>query len=247
MGITKKINLTRNKEYFYILGVLLGDGNIMPDRIRIAVKDKDFILKCQRCIQKCLGEKRTIKKIRNKGFNNKGRNSYLYHIAFYSTITSKIIQQDLKELYKLKNKEKLIAFLEGIYDSEGCVDKDRIRVRLIIRSFSMKTIELISIFLTYLKINFKVRTFKAKSRGIIREYIIVDINGIDCIKFHRNIRFSIKRKRERLKNHCKTYHKKWLNEAVKREETKILKEKAWCKKYGLTANQYYRHKRLMKA
>jgi len=244
--MTKKINLTKNKEYFYILGVLLGDGNILHDRIRIAVKDKDFILKCQKCIQSCFKEKCKIRKRDNHGFCSKLKTSYLYHLNFCSTIASKIIQQDIKELSKLKDKEKFTAFLEGIYDSEGCVDKDRMRIRLIMRNFSIKTIKLISIFLTYLKINFQIRLFKAKGRFGIRKWLIVDIDEANSLKFHQNMQFSIKRKRERLENHCKTYQKKWLDEAIKREETKTLKEEEWCKKYDLTRNQYYRHKRLLK-
>ena len=234
----KKINLIKNKEYFYILGVLLGDGNILYNRIRIALKDKDFIFKCQKCIKICLKEKCKIKKRKNNRF----KNSYLYHLNFNSIIISQIIQQDLKKIHKLKNKKKFISFLEGIYDSEGCVDKDRVRIRLIMRDYSKRTINLISIFLTYLKINFIIRKFRAKNR----DWIIITINEKNSIIFHQHIHFSIKRKQKRLENYYKIYQKKWEYETKKREEVMSIPEKVWCKKYSLTRNQYYRHKRQIK-
>lgn len=231
----KQIDLIKNKEYFYILGVLLGDGNILSNRIRIAVKDKDFIIECKNSLENCLNSKIIIKKIKNNGF----KKSYLYYVNFNSIILSQIIQKDINNLKNLKDKAKIISFLEGIYDSEGCVSKDRKRIRLIMRDFSKNIIDLISLYLNYLKINYKIRKFDSKKK----EWFIIDINGKEIIKFGKLINFSIEKKQQRLKEHLKNYKINWLNESLKREETLILNEKDWCKKYNLTRNQYFRNKR----
>lgn len=237
----KIINLNKNKEYFYLLGVLLGDGNIKKDGIRIFVKDRDFIEKCQKCIKKCLNEEVRIKWRKNNGF---GKKSYLWGVLYHSKTLVKIIQEDIKNLKNQENQEKMIAFLEGIYDSEGCVDEKRKRIRLSMRIiFAKQIIQTISNFLKSLKINHKIRIFKEKNK----RWLIIDINGENVINFAKLIKFSIKRKQERLKVHQKYFKREKEFKNKKRQETLILSENEWCKKYDLTRNQYYRNKRVLKS
>jgi hypothetical protein len=85
------------------------------------------------------------------------------------------------------------------------------------------------------------RRFYAKNRY----WFIIDINGKECIKFYNLIKFSIYRKQTRLIHHCEKREKEIFFEEIKRQETLILDEYKWCKKYNLTRNQYFRHKRIL--
>jgi hypothetical protein len=243
--MAKLINLTRNKEYYYLLGVLLGDGSIAINRIRIAVKDKEFIMKCKQSLECCLNleKKLKIKKRKNWGFKNYSP-SYLYHIDFCSVLFSSLVKEDIENLEKLKDKEKMISFLEGIYDSEGSVGKDRMRIRLIMRDFSIRTINLISIFLNALKISHKIRKNFYKEQQ--NNFFIIDINGSETIKFYKLIKFSIPYKQKRLELHNKNNEKNWISKAKMKEEAMRLSEKEWCQKYNLSRSRYFVYKRNFK-
>lgn len=234
MNNLKHIEIDENsKEFAYLLGVLLGDGNIQSNKIRIAVKDYDFIRKVAKNLD-ILGLKRTnITKRKNNGF----KRSYLYHVNVYSINLVKIINKNIGIIKQWKNKKQITGFLEGVYDSEGSVDIDRLRIRFSVRD--KKFFYLINIFLDKLEINHSLK--KIKNRRKI--FYTIRIYGEECIRFNNLINFSIKRKRERLKNNIREFYKRGEFEKIKRLETKKLKEKEWCEKYNLTRNQYYRHKK----
>jgi len=234
--------------YAYLLGVLLGDGNIMYNRIRIAVKDKDFILNVREKLQKIVREKiKIVKKDNTNGFLKNKKTSFLFHIEFNSVNFVKLIRRDIKKIEFLENKKCQIAFLEGLYDSEGSVDFDRLRIRLIMKN--KEVIRLISIHLNNLKIKHFVSQFKNK-RGKPKDYpkwSIIRIYDDKVLKFNKLIHFSIWRKEKILINLIKKKRDKEEYEIKKRKETLIMKRKEWCKKYNLTRNQYQRHKRVEKS
>lgn len=98
----------QEKEIGYIFGVLLGDGNIESRAISLAVKDLAFI-------------KRFEEKAKKIGFINftKGRQlGYLYR----SKINSINLANFFKKInFKKLNKKQKIEFINGFFDSEGCV------------------------------------------------------------------------------------------------------------------------------
>jgi DNA mismatch repair protein MutS len=228
-----------NENIAYLIGVLYGDGNVMPNLIRIAVKDKDFILNVKNCLELISKENLQIKKIKNEnGFGKKG--SFLFQIKFNSILLKPIIEKHYENILN-QNDKVISAFLNGCFDSEGSVDKDRLRVRLSVRNIIYA--KKISEGLTKLGV---IHSFtEIKNRGV--QFFSVKIYDRNCIDFNHFIKFSIKRKKERLQkeiwkllNADKYFEDKQL-------ETLKLPEKEWCKKHQLTRNQYYRHKRLLTA
>ena len=139
----------------------------------------------------------------------------------------------IKDLNKTNNKKFICAFLEGCYDSEGSVDKNRLRVRFM--GMNKNYVEMVSLALN--KLNIKHSLNKDK-----RNLNWVRIYSQECFKFHKLIHFSIKYKGENLKMNILSYNQQKQYNKRKRVETLCLKEKEWCKKYDLTRNQYYRHK-----
>lgn len=214
-------------EYAYIIGVLLGDGNIQYDRIRFGVKDRKFIIKIKQNLKRWLKYPIYIKKIKN----NK---SYLYYIVFNSVYISKLTQEKIKKIKTLKDKKLIIAFLEGAYDSEGSVDINRLRIRFAVKD--KQFINLITTSLEKLKINYKLTKDK-------NYFYWIRIYGTECIKFNNFIKFSIEKRKNNLKENIKRYYQKEKDNNKKINDTQKLKEKEWCKQYNLTRNQYYRHKR----
>jgi hypothetical protein len=233
-----KINLLPNntniltKSSAYIIGVLLGDGNIMYDRFRIAVKDKDFVLNIQKNIKNWTNYNLKIKKIKNNHFK---KNSFLYYLVFNSKFIQSKIKILIKKIKNSNNKSLISLFLAGCYDSEGSVDKNRLRIRLSITNKKYK--DLIINSLNKLQITYTSKIDNITNFFIIRIYGYKNLN-----LFKKFIRFSIQRKQRRLIENLKNFEKKQKYEKKKRENTLILKEKNWCCKYNLTRNQYYRHK-----
>lgn len=226
-------NIEKNTpEMFYTIGVLWGDGNIEYNRIRLSIKDKDFMINYKKKLEKWIGYKTKIKKINNNGFIK----SHLYHTSFCSIYLSSLIKEKIKTLNKIKNKKLIYAFLEGAYDSEGSPDKDRLRIR-----FAVKDKKFYQLIKNYLeKINIKYKTFIQN-----KEYFCITISNEECIKFNNLIQFSVPKRKERLENSIRIYLKKQKRKEIKISETSLMKERDWCKKYNRTRNQYYRNKRLL--
>lgn len=236
-----KINLLPNniniltKSSTYIIGVLLGDGNILYDRFRIAVKDKDFILNIQKNIKKWIGYNLKIEKRKNNHFK---KNSFLYHLNFNSRFIQSKIKNLIQKIKNSNNKDLLSSFLAGCYDSEGSVDKNRLRIRLSIINKNYKNLIINS--LNKLQIIYTLK----KNLNFNIDFFNIRIYGYkNLILFKKYIRFSIQRKQKRLIENLKNFEKKQKYKENKRKDTLILKEKNWCFKYNLTRNQYYRHKR----
>lgn len=122
----KEYNLRLTHELAYIIGVLLGDGNNNKPwgKLRFRVKNKNFINKIKKCSEKQFKKNYKIKKRRNN-------DSYLYHLDINSKFISHNVHKIIKKIKKQENQKILCSFLEGSYDSEGCVDKNRLRIRFV--------------------------------------------------------------------------------------------------------------------
>lgn len=218
-----------NKEFAYIIGVLHGDGNIMSNKIRFGVTDKNFIQKIKKYLEQISKEKIKIKKIKNNGFKN---SSPIYIIVFNSILLKNLIEKQYRNIEK-QDDNIIISFLEGCYDSEGCVDKERPRIRLAVINYIYA--KKISDCLNKIKIK---HTFNKN-----KKYYWIRIYYPNINKFHQQIHFSIKKRENRLITLVNIEEEKTKKYEIKKQETLILESKEWCNKYNLTRNQYHRHKR----
>ncbi len=126
-----KRKLEYNKELFYVLGALLGDGCAYhwkkQNKYMVIVSgEKEFIDKYSDKLLVCM-------KRRIKGYPEKSKNVWhlrTWNIELYLLLrnTRKDLES-LKNLFKTKNHEKALQFIEGYFDAEGCVKIIKEKVR----------------------------------------------------------------------------------------------------------------------
>lgn len=182
---------------YYLLGVLNGDGCISNNTFRVAVNDKDFALNVFRALKNLKLQGTLLPTSDNRW------------LTYFSSIKFCKIMSRKNNLNRIPSKRKLrIAYLNGLYDSEGSVIIDKHRHKTV--SFC-NTEQLINKqvheILRSFNINFSARKFK--SRNYIAVNTTIDrIN--DVMKFHKHFKFSIRRKQLKL-NHIIDSYKKEVN------------------------------------
>jgi hypothetical protein len=185
---TNKNYRVLSKEKAYILGVLCGDGYIDKKRIKLEIrKDKEFIEKFQKCLEKVYG-------IRYQHKFYKKRESLILDIS------SMIIAKDLNKygifrtknwivpdlIKKSNNKEVISKFLCGLYDSDGYANKYSIGITC----SSYNGLKDVSQLLRMLGIKNSLKNYK---------YPMIYIGKRDNIRlFRNNIGFTIERKMNRI-------------------------------------------------
>jgi intein-encoded DNA endonuclease-like protein len=200
--------LTKNKAY--ILGVLCGDGwiyynNKSPKQtyqVGLDATNKDFVNKFSNCLYKVYGLKARRTKRKRRNVN--------WQIIFVSKICSKKVCDDLlllgsfktkiwripKKIFNAKPKIKA-SFLEGFFDSEGCVDKYTRRITG--SSINNSGLQDVQNLLNSFKIRNKIRFSKSRIYNIVIE----DRKSMEC--FANHIRFSINYKQLRLEEVLNSY------------------------------------------
>lgn len=113
--IKPKLELTPNLAY--IVGVVLGDGNISGNRVTLAVTDEIFALSFKNALEKIgLHPHSFVKKISVKNPNWKDQ----YVIRAKSKLFCNWVQSlTFTEIHRLPD-ELFINFVRGFYESEGC-------------------------------------------------------------------------------------------------------------------------------
>lgn len=107
-----EVNLSPSKEFWYIVGVLEGDGSINSNKngIILRVKDKEFAEEFDRCCKAIGMSSKLVFENSQKG----------WRVLSYSKILinryKEISENDILNLPA----EYRIAFLRGFFDSEGC-------------------------------------------------------------------------------------------------------------------------------
>jgi hypothetical protein len=216
LRFAKKININ----IAYLLGCLCGDGFIADYHkyktpsyyIKLRVKDYNFAMKFKKNIEKWLRKKAKI-----------GIDDYpflsckMYNVIFYSkkvTLFLKELRINVKKVILNSNKKCQIAFLEGMYDSEGSVSLNYYN------GYANKTISFCNtnktnIYLIQNILNsFEIQTHlhkekkkynKRKRHYYKRCYYIKIYKQENFIKFYNLINFSIKYKQDKLKQLANLY------------------------------------------
>lgn len=129
-----------SKELFYILGVLEGDGYVerdTPYKIALGVTDESFIKEFQRALA-AIGLKSSnraiyIEQPKHRKNSFKGKKQ-LYRLRVHSKSFSRWYWDIFDYNLILKNifkEEYMMAFLRGIFESEGHLDKKTLRARIV--------------------------------------------------------------------------------------------------------------------
>jgi len=199
--------LTPSAELAYIIGALLGDGNLSARgyQIRLEAKDRDFVEKFSSCLTNVLN--------RDIPYPVWGpRSDGLYYTSGGSRHLFEFLKQGWKDDFVLVVERYPSDFLRGLFDSEGCVSLRR-RFRNGQVFFDR------CITLSNTDVNLLVRTknllkkfFDINSSICIssrpRHYKVCYRLGIyrciDILKYARFVGFSIQRKAQSLQRMVRT-------------------------------------------
>jgi len=245
----RKINMFEkkpSKELSYIIGAVMGDGNLKLKvhkigfkigRIRLSVKEREFALVFNKCLTKLLRRK--------KPYSIRATSDGRYEVVAYSIILTEFLTQ------KLDNLKPFIEaypsdFIKGFADSEGWPNVTagkEFDIEVQISNSCKEILEYVKFLLCkYFNIKSTVtphgkpgRVSYKKGKMIItcsQPYILRICNFKDVKKFAKYINFSIKSKLEKLLDAI-TIKEKFgtKNEAVEKWKEKYKKVKGiWVKK-----------------
>lgn len=186
-----------NAEAAYMLGVLTGDGCLtIKDRIMFSSADKEVIHKMQNSTQALFGLQ----------FNKTSSRSYDYelkNIEAKKTLLSWGLQEtyarhkQVPEWIRLAPKEYITAYLQGLFDTDGTVEK---KGSVSFSSASEVLVKEVQLMLLNLGIVARSYTRKKNYNGQLQSYIVIYGDFVE--QFKKEVGFSIERKQTGLLKIC---------------------------------------------
>lgn len=198
--IPKKLILDEN--WGYILGVLYGDGSISNNTIELSVTDKDFVKAFKRAIEKWTDFKIKIhlydKEQRKKWTQSDGKD--IYDICLTSLIVVGFLKKYNISKIEKTNKKIKIAFLKGMYDSDGCADKYQIDLYNLNKKLLLFCEKLLLEFNIKSSMSICIKKGSQNSYGLYKKnlYSLSIYRRENILKFRDIIGFNIKRKQTKL-------------------------------------------------
>lgn len=209
LGMSNAENLGRPVKYIqnegitddlgYILGVLYGDGYIMKQGgIGLEVVDYDFIEEFSKVVERQFGIKGNIYDGKHPKTLKDWRNGKIYNLkptkilhVGSRLISNYIIKVKNFETIKSFNNTQKIAFLRGLWDSEGSIN---IHPKHVTLNFTHNSEELIKLFISLLleTTQIKMTYYKKSEQGNFVAHIQ---RKEPAILFYKLIQPTIKRKR----------------------------------------------------
>lgn len=203
---TKKTKpLKKNTSFYYILGVILGDGYLYKGNgeyvIGLSVIDLDFIKKFRNNLKLWCGLNAKIKKVKS----NTCVKGYEYRMRLYSKKVYDYINRFNKHPIITNKKDKKKNLITGLYDSEGSIYLKKQKYKnenfywnknIYFDNTNLNIIHLVASYLKDNGIRHSINSYKMKSGNKCYKIRIASRDGI--IQFYNLIRFSIKRKQDKL-------------------------------------------------
>ncbi len=178
----------------YLIGMLTGDGGMsIKDRIYFSTADKELLL--------------TFKKYFEEKYNYSPQNTKSKYdfVITSSSIKSELMHYGIDESYSrnkrvpdqimLSPKENIIAFLQGLFDTDGSVYKTG---KVEYSTSSKRLARQVSSLLLNLGVMHK---FRIKGNNQYADSYSMVISGINLISFSQQIGFRLKRKQDRLNDY----------------------------------------------
>jgi len=186
-----------NPDVAYFLGVLTGDGCLtIKDRIIFSTADTEILTSMQKIVKTTF----------NSEFSKTSSRSYDYELRNVEA-KAKIISWGIKETYarhkeipewiRFAPKEYVCRFLQGLFDTDGCVEKSG---SVTFSSSSKTLVNQVQIMLLNLGIVVRSYERRKKYNNQLQSYIV--IYGDFVQKFQEQIGFNVERKKIKLSTVC---------------------------------------------
>lgn len=205
--VTKKINLEPTPTLSYVLGVLLGDGYVYTTHIKgvrrcivgLGTVSEDFAKSFAQALAS-LGMHPRIRVRKPQGFGKKPRFEVESISAMFYDWYKELTLEDIKKIVST-DKEHIIAFIKGFYESEGSLiikDKERGYLGILLSNTNKKLLELVKELLQTLGFNAKLYgPYKNRgARGNTTEYRVALTSTSEVERFIKVINPCIKKKRK---------------------------------------------------
>jgi len=207
--------LKPSEELAYVIGVKLGDGCVWKKgyeeyAIGLKAKDKEFVDKFATCLAKVLGRK----PIKVRYDKSSGR--------YVAEVISKTLYELLRKPIDINRIRKyvehcprcIVAFLRGLFDSEGHVDKDGFiyiyNTNYELLTYVQKLLKRLGIGTTGPKLNIHRGTIirrNGKQYMTKEDVYRLYIRATSADNFYRLVGFTIERKRRRLEEYLRRTRK----------------------------------------
>jgi ATP-dependent metalloprotease FtsH len=184
-------------EVAYFLGVLIGDGGMTTkNRISLTTADSEILKKVQEISEKYFGTK--FSKTSSRPYDYELRNveakAKLHEWGVEETYAE---GKNIPDWINIAPKEYVAAFLRGLFDTDGCVEKTG-AVSLSSASRSL----IYDVHSTLLNMGIVARIYQRKKKYNNRNQFYINIYGDFVESFQQQIGFNIKRKKDRLQAVC---------------------------------------------
>ena len=184
-----------DKEQAYILGLLTGDGGMtIKDRICFTTADRELLIACKNYFQTKYSY--PMQKTKSRKYD---------YVITSAQIKTELLESGLSENYSrnkkipeqimMAPKEQVVAFLQGLFDTDGSVYKTG---KVEFSTSSKKLAKQASALLLNLGIMHKFRT--KRNNQYVNSYIIL-ISGGELVHFSQQVGFRLSRKQEKLNSY----------------------------------------------
>ncbi len=184
-----------DKNFAYILGVVLGDGHITKRRIILSAVDKDFVKSFKNSLEEWSGYKTKFyqRSIKPSGKIKKRMPKWVCYLDAIK-IVNFIKNFKVRNLEKQKQK---IYFLKGFLDSEATFSKD---CELVVYNTNLEKLELVNEFLKILNLRNRINEDTIRNiKGNQIFYYYLKVLREARYLFYQKIGFNISRKQKRLR------------------------------------------------
>ncbi|MBI3312336.1 MAG: ATP-dependent zinc metalloprotease FtsH [Candidatus Omnitrophica bacterium] len=181
-------------ETAYMLGLLVGDGGLtIRNRISFTTQDPELLGFVKRYARERYGYE--IVKVTSRPYD---------YVLMHQPLRNDLLRWGLKETYaeskeipewvRLSSKPVVAAFLRGLFDTDGCAERDGALVTL--SSSSRTLIRQVSQLLLNLGIVHALHNRPKRYNGKLHYYVVITGDFLEV--FQREIGFGLERKRKKL-------------------------------------------------
>jgi len=193
---SKKIHLERlDEEFAYFLGLLTGDGCLtFRNRVILSSADAEIISAFQRTADRF--GLHVFRNGKNRPYDRIIASSGLYQLLLHLGMSSGLANtKRVPEAIRRAPEECVVAFLQGLFDTDGSADKRDGYVEFV--SASKQLVNEVHLLLLNLGILANKRLKQVEYRGEKRPFHLLDVRGVEAERFYQEVGFRLARKQNR--------------------------------------------------